>query len=57
LFKRQFTLADHVEVKGVRSENGLLLIDLVREIREAMKPRRIVINGPSAANQIEAKAA
>jgi HSP20 family molecular chaperone IbpA len=38
LFKRQFTLADHVEVKGVRSENGLLLIDLVREIREAMKP-------------------
>jgi molecular chaperone IbpA len=54
LFKRQFTLADHVEVKGVRSENGLLLIDLVRE---AMKPRRIVINGPSAANQIEAKAA
>jgi molecular chaperone IbpA len=57
LLKRQFTLADHVEVKGVRSENGLLLIDLVREIREAMKPRRIVINGPSAANQIEAKAA
>jgi molecular chaperone IbpA len=51
------TLADHVEVKGVRSENGLLLIDLVREIREAMKPRRIAINGPSAANQIEAKAA
>jgi molecular chaperone IbpA len=57
LFKRQLTLADHVEVKGVRSENGLHLIDLVREIREAMKPRRIVINGPSAANQIEAKAA
>ena len=56
-FKRQFTLADHVEVKGARFENGLLMIDLVREIPEAMKPRRIAINGPSAANQTEAKAA
>jgi len=44
-FKRQFTLADHVEVKGARFENGLLLIDLQREIPEAMKPRRIAING------------
>jgi molecular chaperone IbpA len=58
-FKRQFTLADHVEVKGARFENGLLFVDLVREIPEAMKPRSIAINGagPSAANQIEAKAA
>jgi molecular chaperone IbpA len=44
-FKRQFTLADHVEVKGARIENGLLVIDLSREIPEAMKPRRIEING------------
>jgi molecular chaperone IbpA len=56
-FKRQFTLADHVEVKGARFENGLLIVDLVREIPEAMKPRRIAIGGPSAVNQIEATAA
>ena len=58
-FKRQFTLADHVEVKGARFDNGLLLIDLQREIPEAMKPRRISINGagPGNVTQIEAKAA
>jgi molecular chaperone IbpA len=58
-FKRQFTLADHVEVKGAHFENGLLVIDLLREIPEAMKPRRIEINGaaPSNVTQIEAKAA
>jgi molecular chaperone IbpA len=58
-FKRQFTLADHVEVGGARFENGLLVIDLQREIPEAMKPRRIPINGASPSNvtQIEAKAA
>src|SRR6476660_5181648 len=58
-FKRQFTLADHVEVKGARFENGLLVIDLQREIPEAMKPRRIQINGtaPNNVTQIEAKAA
>jgi len=58
-FKRQFTLADHVEVKGARFENGLLIVDLAREIPEAKKPRRIAISeaGASAARQIEAKAA
>ena len=58
-FKRQFTLADHVEVKGARFENGLLVIDLQREIPEAMKPRRIAINGAATSNlaQIDAKAA
>jgi molecular chaperone IbpA len=58
-FKRQFTLADYVEVKGARFENGLLVIDLQREIPEAMKPRRIAIDGapPSNVTQIEAKAA
>jgi molecular chaperone IbpA len=44
-FKRQFTLADHVEVKGARFENGLLFIDLQRELPEAKKPRRIAIGG------------
>jgi molecular chaperone IbpA len=53
-FKRQFTLADHVEVKGARFENGLLIIDFQREIPEAMKARRIPINNVT---QIEAKAA
>ena len=58
-FKRQYTLADHVEVKGARFDNGLLVIDLQREIPEAMKPRRIAINGavPDNVAQIEAKAA
>ena len=58
-FKRQFTLADHVEVGGARFENGLLLVELQREIPEAMKPRRIAISGaaPGKVTQIEAKAA
>lgn len=58
-FKRQFTLADYVEVKGARFENGLLLIDLQREIPEAMKPRRIPIGDAAKSNvtQIEGKAA
>src|ERR1700722_8565566 len=58
-FKRQFTLADHVEVRGARFENGLLIIDLQREIPEAMKPRRIAINGANPGNvpQTESRAA
>lgn len=58
-FRRQFTLADHVEVKGAAFENGLLVIDLQREIPEAKKPRRIAIGGtvPSNVTQIESKAA
>ena len=58
-FKRQFTLADHVEVRDARFENGLLVIDLQREIPEAMKPRRIAINGatPNNVTQIKSKAA
>src|SRR6266705_3252322 len=42
-FERSFQLADHVQVKGARLENGLLHVDLVREIPEAMKPRAIPI--------------
>ena len=59
-FKRQFNLADYVQVKNASFDNGLLKIELVREIPEAMKPRRIIINGALTSDnshQIEAKAA
>ncbi len=42
-FERRFQLADHVEVDGARLENGLLHIDLKRELPEQMKPRKIEI--------------
>lgn len=42
-FERRFQLADHVQVTGARLENGLLHIDLVREIPEAQRPRQIPI--------------
>lgn len=42
-FERRFQLADHVEVKAADLKDGLLVIDLVREIPEAMKPRKIEI--------------
>jgi len=47
-FERRFNLADHVKVVGASLENGLLHIDLERELPEAMKPRTIKI-GQSAA--------
>jgi len=43
-FRRVFNLADYVQVKGASFEDGLLKIELVREVPEAMKPRRIAIN-------------
>jgi molecular chaperone IbpA len=53
-FERVFQLADHVEVKGAHLENGLLHVDLTREVPEASKPRQIPIgNGKT----VEAKAA
>jgi molecular chaperone IbpA len=54
-FERRFQLADHVEAKGADLENGLLHVDLVREIPEAMKPRQIAIGGK--AKVIEGKTA
>jgi len=54
-FERRFQLAEFVEVTGADLANGLLSIDLVREIPEAKKPRRIEIGGSTKA--IEAKAA
>lgn len=53
-FERRFQLADHVEVRKAHLENGLLHIDLVREIPEAMKARKIEIAG-SEPRQIENK--
>ena len=44
-FERKFQLADYVKVVGASMENGLLHIDLEREIPEAMQPRKIAING------------
>jgi molecular chaperone IbpA len=55
-FKLQFNLADYVQVKSASFDNGLLKIELVRKIPEAMKPRRIAINGHNV-HQLEAKAA
>ena len=56
-FERRFQLADHVEVKGASLENGLLHVDLKREIPEAMKPRRIAIGGAKVIDAKPAKAA
>ena len=44
-FERRFALADHIQVKGADLKDGLLSIELVREIPEAMKPRKIDIGG------------
>jgi len=56
-FRRVFNLADYVQVKGATFEDGLLKIDLVREVPEAMKPRRIAINGSVSTQTIEQKKA
>jgi len=52
-FKRQFNLADHVQVKNATFDNGLLRIELFREIPEYMKPRRIAISNGERARVIE----
>ncbi|WP_147181064.1 Hsp20 family protein [Ciceribacter naphthalenivorans] len=58
-FERRFQLADHVEVQSASLKNGLLHIDLLRNIPEAMKPRRIAISAEaaSAPKAIEARVA
>ena len=55
-FERVFQLADYVQVKGASLENGLLHVDLVREIPEAKRPRQIAI-GNGSAKVLNAKAA
>ena len=57
-FERVFQLAEHVDVKGASLENGLLHVDLVREIPEAKRPRQIAINGKTVKpTVVDAKAA
>jgi molecular chaperone IbpA len=58
-FERRFTLADHIRVNGASLVNGLLHVDLVREVPEAMKPRQVKIStSPSSKPQaIESQAA
>ena len=52
-FERRFHLADHVRVTGASYVNGMLNVDLVREVPEALKPRRIEI---ASSDTVEAKA-
>jgi molecular chaperone IbpA len=56
-FERSFQLAEHVEVKGARLENGLLHVDLERIVPEEKRPRRITINAPELRSIEGAKAA
>ena len=49
-FKQSFSLADHVKVAGANLEHGLLMIDLVREVPEELKARRIEISSGNATN-------
>ncbi|MEQ1954187.1 Hsp20 family protein [Mesorhizobium yinganensis] len=56
-FERRFQLADHVEVTGATLKNGLLHIELKRNVPEELKPRKIAIaNNSAKAKQIEANA-
>jgi molecular chaperone IbpA len=54
-FERRFQLADHVRPVAARTENGLLHVDLVREVPEALRPRRIEIGRGESAPAIEAR--
>lgn len=56
-FEHRFQLADHVRVTGARIDNGLLSIELAREIPEAMKPRKIAIDAANTAAILERQAA
>ena len=56
-FERRFQLAEHIKVAGASLDNGLLHVDLVREIPEAMKPRKIEIGTGSGPKVIDQRAA
>jgi molecular chaperone IbpA len=56
-FERKFQLAEHVEVRGAKLENGLLHVALERVVPEAKKPRKIAINAPELKTIEGAKAA
>jgi molecular chaperone IbpA len=55
-FERRFQLADHVEVKSAELKDGLLHVDLVRNVPERLKPRQIAIGNGNGTKQIEANA-
>jgi len=58
-FERRFALADHIQVRGADMKDGLLSVELVREIPEAMKPRKIDIGGSrtlGSSETVDAKA-
>jgi molecular chaperone IbpA len=55
-FERRFSLAEHIKVVGANLVNGMLHVDLVREVPEAMKPRKIAIVGEQP-EVVEKKAA
>ena len=52
-FERRFELADYVRVESAKLEDGLLVVDLVREVPEAMKPKKIAINGQPSLTVVE----
>jgi molecular chaperone IbpA len=56
-FRRVFNLADYVQVKGATFDSGLLKIELVREVPEAMKPRKIAIGSSNDNRKVEHKKA
>jgi len=56
-FEQRFQLANHVKVTGATFENGMLTIELVREVPEALKPRKIVINGAENVTALEQRVA
>ncbi len=56
-FERRFELADHIKVTGAKLTNGLLSVELAREVPEAMKPRTIKIGAAEDKKVIEGRAA
>ena len=56
-FERRYQLADHVDIKGAVFENGLLHIDLVRNVPERLKPRSVAISSAASTPQIEVSTA
>ena len=56
-FERRYQLADHVDVTGANFDNGLLHVDLIRNVPESKKPRAIAISTGDSAKRLEAKAA
>jgi molecular chaperone IbpA len=56
-FERRFHLAEHIQVAGAKLENGILHVDLVREVPEALKPRKIEISTKGKAKELSQQAA